>query len=296
LVPLGTAFVVGLTSKEAKPEAWKGWKFLITAHHVIGNRPAVILRLNRADIAEFTCFPVALTKEFKARNPKFLHSDLYYSDHAEVDLVAISIPDIPHTDPVVFTYSMILDGKGMQTWQVEEGTEVFTVGYFYGYPGQKQNYPISKFGRVALITTETWYRINRRQFSIKLTDEQQRQFGQEAGIQPPQDVSVTPQFAEQGYIIELLNTPGLSGAPVMLKDPQFRVNDEGKFEFRRVPPLILGVIKGLMLSPLGEQAVSSSGVAVVEPGVHLRALLDKLAVPLKAASYPIDLDAEGHPK
>ncbi len=153
---------------------------------------------------------------------------------------------------------LILDEELMKDQEVREGTDVFTVGYLFGYSGNRQNYPVAKFGKVAMLTNEVWYR-----------------------SQPPRNMD------EEAYLVELQNVPGLSGAPMMLQSPQFRIDKEGKFQFRRVTPLIVGVIKGLLRSPIG----GTQGVAAIEPAYRLRELLKKIADELKANGIEVELQS-----
>lgn len=49
LLPLGSGFIVGLTKEGEPGMPWQGWKFLVTAHHVVVGRDSVILRFNSKD-------------------------------------------------------------------------------------------------------------------------------------------------------------------------------------------------------------------------------------------------------
>jgi hypothetical protein len=71
--------------------------------------------------------------------------------------------------------------------------------------GQKHNYPITKFGKISILSSERWF----------FSPEWHRQ--------------------EQAYVVELQNTPGLSGAPVMVYGPEFRFTP---FQFRELTPLV----------------------------------------------------------
>jgi hypothetical protein len=89
---------------------------------------------------------------------------------------------------------------------------------------------------------------------------------------------------EEGYVIELQNVPGLSGAPVMLSSPQWSVDSQtGATCVRTVPPYLIGVIKDLLGSPAG----GSQGVAVIETGERVRELLRSIADDYKAAGGPV---------
>ncbi len=247
LIPSGSGFVLGVPKKGIKPERWEGWKFLITCEHVIHNQDKITLRLNRNDVGEYTCFTIDLIRSGSSQN--------LFSLSKEVDLVAISIPDIPNTDPLVFDNTMILDNQKMKELEVEIGTEVFSVGYLFGYSGMKKNYPVTKFGKISLLSEEIWYK------------------------------SPNPRnIIEKAYLIELQNVPGLSGSPVLLKGPQFKITKDKQFQFRNIPPLILGVIKGALLSPIG----GTQGIAAIEPSINLNELVKKISKILKDAGYDVD--------
>ena len=95
LIPYGSAFVVGLRDKKtATPELWSGWKFLITAKHVIASHSDVIIRLNTANVSSFVCHSLTLETDGLEENVVFAP--------AGIDLVAVAMPDIPETDPATF--------------------------------------------------------------------------------------------------------------------------------------------------------------------------------------------------
>ena len=255
LLPLGSGFVAGIPKKGTPEGRWTGWKFLVTARHVVGNRNSVNLRLNKVTESGFKCHELELVRDGENQN-------LFVHNRPEVDLVLISIPDIADTDPTVFDYSLFLDEKQMKNLQVQEGTEVFTVGYVWGYSGEKQNYPITRFGRVALLTDERWYRSSRNR-------------------------------VEEAYLVEMMAMKGLSGAPVMLQSPQIRVDPPRKLRFRRIPPFIVGVVKGILLSPVntsGEVLMTPQGIMAVEPAYRLREILGTVAARLKSAGFDVELD------
>ena len=255
LLPLGSGFVAGIPKKGTPEGRWTGWKFLVTARHVVGNRNSVILRINKVTESGFKCHELELVRDGENQN-------LFVHNRPEVDLALISIPDIGDTDPTVFDYSLFLDEKQMKNLQVQEGTEVFTVGYVWGYSGEEQNYPITRFGRVALLTDETWYRSPRNRI-------------------------------EEAYLVEMMAMKGLSGAPVMLQSPQIRVDPPRKLRFRRIPPFIVGVVKGILLSPVntsGEVLMMPQGIMAVEPAYRLREILGTVAARLESAGFDVEFD------
>lgn len=237
--PLGSGFIVGFESAKRAGI----WKFLVTARHVIGSRDSVILRLNSRDRARLVCYPHRLSGGTT--------QIIFAPKRPEVDLVLIHMPDIPDTDPLIFDYSTIADETMYRSWEISEGTEVYTVGYLFGYSGQKQNFPVTRFGKIALLTEEYWYRTQERNLD------------------------------EHAYLVELQSTPGLSGAPVILRGPQFRIGLTGP-QYRKVPLIVVGVIKGLLTSPHGSQ-----GLAATEPARHLKEILEDIVERLRREGHEV---------
>jgi hypothetical protein len=236
LAPLGTGFVVGIANKtESRPDRWRGWKFLITAKHVISNQTEIIIRLNAANESKFVCQRLQLQLQGATQNVA--------SAPSGTDLVAIALPDISGTDPTVIPSSLLTDEAKMKEFSIGVGTEVLTVGYLLGYSGQKVNFPMAKFGHISVMTDELWY------------------------LNPGNGLM------EQGYVVDMSNAPGLSGAPVFAHGIEFETNP---FRYRELPPFIVGVVKGLMLAPAGNQMISF-GTTIVEPGANLKALIKEIA-------------------
>jgi hypothetical protein len=46
LLPLGSAFVLGIEKNGSHQAPWNGWKFLVTAKHVLAGQSAIRIRLN----------------------------------------------------------------------------------------------------------------------------------------------------------------------------------------------------------------------------------------------------------
>jgi hypothetical protein len=171
-----------------------------------------------------------------------------FSAPAGVDLVAIFLPRLEGADPTVITASLLVDEAKMKTEDIGVGTQVLTIGYLFSYSGQKVNVPVAKFGHISLMTNESWY------------------------------YNPDSKLKEQGYALDLSNAPGLSGAPVYAHGVEFETNP---FRYRELPPYLLGVVKGLMLAPVNGQLISQ-GVAVIEPGANLKALMQQIATMLKS--------------
>jgi hypothetical protein len=248
LVPLGSAFVVGIkNNKTSTPEQWQGYKFLITAKHVLANHTNIMIRLNLAHEIKFKCQSISLTGS--GANPNM------FMGGSGVDLAAVSLPDILDTDPTVLDADLLLDGNTMKKWNIGVGTQILTVGYIFGYSGQKSNYPVTKFGNMSVITEEHWY------------------------------YNAQSKLSEQGYVIQLPNAPGLSGAPVLTHGIEF---DTNPFRFRQLSPYLVGVIKALLLAPANNSWISQD-LAVIEPAANLKVLISEIASKLKAAGNDVDV-------
>ncbi len=257
LVPMGSGFVAGIrdNSVQSKPGAWHGWKVLFTAGHVIHHSSSIIVRINRVTPdTGFVCFTIPLVYDGKQQNVFTL------KDEEAADVIGVLLPDVPGTDPVVFAFPMLLDRDDMAKAIIKVGTNVFTVGYFFGYSGQKQNYPITKFGKISILTSERWY--------------------------------FNPDWKrfEEAYVVELQNTPGLSGAPVMTYGMEF---EPGSIRYRYLPPFVIGIVKGLETVPVKTGfgvVLISQGVATVEPASHLKKLMSLIAEGLRRGGADPALD------
>ena len=254
---LGTGFTVFLQSG-SKDAVGKdlGVRVLITASHVISGRTSVIFRVNHSDGKGYACQIVNLVREGPLAG-RTVHT---LDKQPQVDLAAIRMRNIPDSDPLSFAYGMILDKGGREQWHVHVGTDVFTVGYMFGYAGLSVNRPITRFGKVALLTDEAW-------------------------LAP--DPKTGKNALEEGDIVEMQNVPGLSGAPVMLSSPQWSVDEKtGAIQARVVQPFIIGVVKDALGSPIG----GSQGVAVIEKGDKVRELLRAIVQDYKAAGVSLILE------
>ena len=171
-----------------------------------------------------------------------------------VDLVAILLPQIEGADPTLVPSSYVLDEARMKSASIGVGTQVVTIGYLLGYSGRKANFPIAKFGHISVITDEDWY------------------------------LSPNSHMMEQGLLLDLANAPGLSGAPVFVYGVEIETDP---FRYRRLPSLLVGVVKGLLLAPAG-QSMISQGVAVIEPASNLRNLMRQVSALLKARGAKVE--------
>lgn len=245
-LPIGTGFilVVPTQAQQQGSDNVTGIRFLITAEHVIHGRSSVIIRYNASDGTSFGCYTLTL----QGASAPILVS-------GEIDLGAIYIPgDIADFHPYVFTKKDIADQQMRDTFHIKEGSEVYTVGYLLGAPGQVLNLPVSRFGTVDRVSNDLWYR-----------------------APPPR-----PGQLERGWIVEINAVPGLSGSPVLLREVQLVLNDQGAAQFLTASPIIIGVVKGTLSSNLGPE-----GLAVIEPSDSVAALISIIYSTLRSKNVSI---------
>jgi len=153
--PNGTGFFVGVKIGDKDSYA----VYLVTAKHVLTDAAGkyfdqVGVRLNKlAGSAELLRLPLG---------------DNVYTHPTDKDVDIAVIPAVP--DQKVFDFKFIPDEMlttkaGFAELRIGPGSDVFFTGLFTAFPGQSRNYPIVRFGRVALITEEKvpWLEAGRQQ-------------------------------------------------------------------------------------------------------------------------------------
>ena len=161
LVPNGTGFLVGV---EHPRNAERMFPYLVTAKHVLSQTqdvllphvflkpngpflPHVFLRLEKKSGAlEIIKIPLV---PHDAEQNVFLHQD------PTVDLAVIPL----WLKEDVFAYkifpeNLILSQEKFSELNITEGSDIFFAGLFTPYLGEKKNYPVVRFGHIALITSE----------------------------------------------------------------------------------------------------------------------------------------------
>jgi hypothetical protein len=148
LVPCGTAFFVGVRNP-SDPDV--NSCYLVTAKHVLYGpntkkfRDEVFVRLNKkVGCPEYVNIPI------KSNNQTvFTHKE---------DVVDIAvIPFEPDEDKFDFKFipdDMVTTKQAYNELNISEGSDVFFTGLFVQYFGGEKNYPVVRFGRVALVTDE----------------------------------------------------------------------------------------------------------------------------------------------
>jgi hypothetical protein len=148
--PWGTAFFVSMADPKTKE---RQFIYLVTAKHVLqgpdGNwLKEVLIRLNtRTGTSEFLRIPIVGSGSGQT---VFLHP----TDPAADVAVIPGVPDEKRFDFKVLPNDFITSKKDFEELKIREGSEVFFTGLFSPHVGTLRNYPIVRFGKVALITEE----------------------------------------------------------------------------------------------------------------------------------------------
>lgn len=146
----GTGFFVGVKNTSA-PDFFS--IYLVTAKHVLYKSDTtdfldtVFVRLNKKEGgSQISVIPIIT--EGEKRNV-FTHSD------SSVDIAIIPfLPDQEKFDFKFLPEDMIITKEAFKELKIREGSDVFFTGLFTPYMGSERNYPIVRFGRVALVTDE----------------------------------------------------------------------------------------------------------------------------------------------
>lgn len=151
LVANGTGFFVGV--KDAQ-EPTRSYVYFVTAKHVLTQGaggaffPEVFLRLNKKDGKTSELARVPLAAAGPTKNV-FVHSD------GSVDIAVIpAVPDEKTIDFKFLDEDLVTTKTGFSELKIAEGSGVFFTGLFTPYVGAQRNYPIVRFGTVALVTDE----------------------------------------------------------------------------------------------------------------------------------------------
>ena len=264
LKPVGTAFFVSIYEKSNKMT----FGYLVTAKHVLldpKNKeqylPYIIFRLND-QAGKYKLKPVIL--QGKDASKIYTHDD-----DETVDIAVIPfMPDINVLKYKFITVDKIATMEKFKQANIKEGNEVFFTGMFTFFYGKKRNYPIVRYGKVAMMTDEK-IPISRYQETFL-------------------------------YLIECQSYGGNSGSPVF-----FRIEPKKSFlGFKRINEpefLLAGVLKGgyersKEIKVIDKKKVpafqENLGITVVTPAYLLHEILfnDKLKK-LRATANPVKGDA-----
>ncbi len=246
LIPNGTAFFVAVKNPSDPNISSVN---LVTAKHVLCKpdtseyRDNVFVRLNKKEGgSETVLIPISTKGE---KRTVFTHSD------PNVDIAVIPcLPNQAKFDFKCLSDDMIITKKAYKDLKIREGSEVFFTGLFSRHPGVERNYPIVRFGRVALVTDEK--------------------------------IEWKPGKKMDLYLIEAGSYGGNSGAPVFFALGSDR--EPGKLILGSTIYKLAGIMKG-SFSDVREikvvdtkkkrvpVALSNMGIAAVVPGYKLHEVL-----------------------
>lgn len=242
-MPNGTCFFVYVKDQT---HTGRGWGYLVTAKHVLQDTsdafyPKVWVRLNKKS-GGVENFELPLASSGTSRNI-FIHPD------SSVDLAVVPVAE---PDPNVYEVSaidedLLTSEKDFSALNIREGSDIFFTGMFLPYIGANRNYPIVRFGKVALLTDEKvmWNQV-------------------------PTDL----------YLIETLSFGGNSGAPVffylgtdrepgsiMVGAPILKLAGIMEGFFNDFEPIAVVETRAVPVSKL------NSGIAAVTPAYKLHQIL-----------------------
>ena len=243
LIANGTGFFVGVKNP-SNPDSFS--VYLVTAKHVLCKQNTtdfldmVFVRLNKKEGgSQIGVIPIIA--EGKKRNV-FTHSD------SSVDIAII--PFLPNQEKFDFKFlpeDMITTKEAFKELKIREGSDVFFTGLFTPYTGSERNYPIVRFGRVALVTDE------KIEWQGKLMDLYLIEAGSYGGNSGSPVFFYLGSDREPGSIV--IGSPILKLAGVM-QGTFLDAHEIKVFETKKVPI-----------------AVSSMGIAAVVPGYKLHEIL-----------------------
>jgi hypothetical protein len=150
MIPNGTGFFVGVKDSRNKDRMYG---YFVTSKHVLQQSEGgpffgqVGLRLNlKAGNSTLVEVPIIVEGTHKT---VFFHSD------STVDLAVIPyLPDQNTVEYKAVPDDMITTREDFEKLHISEGSDIFFTGLFTPYVGEVRNYPIVRFGRVALVTPE----------------------------------------------------------------------------------------------------------------------------------------------
>lgn len=246
--PNGTAFFVSIPDESREDGVFV---YIVTAKHVLVDKQTgkyydtVYIRLNRRDEATASLLEVPLVGDPSV--PIFTHDD------ETVDIAVLQLlPPQGKFDFKTMPEEGIVNEKKFKDMDIQEGDDVFFTGLFRPFFGTEMNYPILRFGKVAMISDEKipWY--NEKTKQNELLDL---------------------------YLLETQSFGGNSGSPVFFyfgptRDPGYmRAGEQA---------LLAGVMKGsfqeaktIKIAETGSTpfSVENAGIAAVVPAFYLRNIL-----------------------
>ncbi|MBI2232183.1 MAG: hypothetical protein HYU46_24200, partial [Deltaproteobacteria bacterium] len=235
LKPWGTGFFVGV--KDPKDEN-KSFVYLVTAKHVLQTEDRkswlskIFLRLNTrtgdSGIIEIPIVPSGKNQTV------FLHPNDSTADVAVIP----GLPDQKRFDFKLLPMELLTSKQDFADLKIVEGSEVFFTGLFSPHVGTRRNYPVIRFGRVAMITDE----------KVKFGD-----------------------YEADLYLVETGSYGGNSGAPLFF----YLGSDREPGALILGPPILklAGVMSGTFLDAQPVRAVETARIAVAPSNMGIAAVV-----------------------
>lgn len=240
----GTAFFVGVQDPQHEGQSFV---YIVTARHVLkGNDgkswlPKIFVRLN-TKAGDSRAIELPIVPDGPGRNV-FTHP----TDSAADVAVIPAVPDDKAFDFKFLPEEGLSSKEDFAKLKIVEGSEVFFTGLFSPHVGTRRNYPVVRFGKVAMITDE----------KVKFGD-------QEADL----------------YLVDTGSYGGNSGSPVFF----YLGIDRQPGSIMAGPPVLTlaGVMSGTFLDVQPVRAIentpvagapSNMGIAAVVPAYKVREIL-----------------------
>jgi len=242
-VPSGTGFFV--STKNTSNTVMH--VYLVTAKHVLQSDPQKGTFFSHC-VIRLTKKKGGVQKLRLSLNPKGKYKNVFCHDDSTVDIAVIPIllkPEIYDFKTLPLNY---LTGKDdFKKLNVREGSDVFFVGMFTPHLGAQQNYPIVRFGRVALLSNE----------KVKFMD-----------------------HLRDLYLLETFSFGGNSGSPVFIYLGADR--QPGSLMLGKPVLKLAGVMSGTfqnaskvrkILTATTDVSFDNMGIAAVVPCYHLQEII-----------------------
>jgi len=243
LEPIGTGFFMGIAQENTH------FIYFVTAKHVIMDETQVFLRLNLRNYDPSsnqlgTLYQPVQVKDDQGNLLWFVHSD------PSVDVAVL--PFAPNPELIQFKCigpEVLATRDIIAKEKVAEGDEIFFTGLLPQFYRTKRNYPVVRYGRIALLTDEV--------------------------------IEVQGEGPQELYFAECQTFPGNSGSPVFLRFGPTR--EPGVIRVGGERLFLLGLMKGYFsqrqLLEIQEtqrlflQFNENIGIAAIVPGEKIKDIL-----------------------
>ena len=242
--PYGTGFFVGVRNPN-EPNVFAG--YLVTAKHVIRKPNSaeyfdkIFFRSNKKDgSSEILWWPIV---------PDGNNKTVFFHNDPSVDIAVI--PCLPNQNTFDFNVipdEMVTTKEEYKNLKISEGSEVFFIGLFSPYLRAERNYPVVRFGHVALVTDEKIPFIGKQELYLI----EAGSYGGNSGS--PVFFCLGPETLEPGKLV-------VSGSPI------YKLSGIMEGTFRDVAEINVIETKAI------PAAYYNMGIAAVVPSYKLREIL-----------------------